>query len=125
MLKISIAFSKRRKIDNLSVAPENIGKHFSFKIEGRKKVCVHYKRVDRKTSGGRSVETTFQCLPCSVARFAKLAFMNTTRLEIAFFITRVPICDATLYELSVSFKSTYDHDFIAFWPNQYLRSFLG
>ena len=67
VLKISIAFSKRRKIDNLWVAPENIGKHFSFKIEGTKKVCVHYKRVGRKTSGGRSVETTFQCLPCSVA----------------------------------------------------------
>ena len=55
MLTISIAFSKsakRRKIENLSVAPENIGKHFIVKIEGRKKVCVHCKRVGRKTSGG-------------------------------------------------------------------------
>ena len=124
MLKISIAFSNRRKIDNLSVTPENIGKHFSVKIEGRKKVCVHCKRVGRKTSGGRSVEATFQCLPCSVA-LCKTCFMNTTWLEIAFFITRVLICDAAIYELSVSFKSIYDHDFIAFWPNQYLRSFLG
>ena len=62
MLTISIAFSKsakRRKIENLSVAPENIGKHFIVKIEGRKKVCGHCKRVGRKTSGGRSVETHF------------------------------------------------------------------
>ena len=59
--------AKRRKIENLSVAAENIGKHFSVKIEGRKKVCVHCKRVGRKTSGGRSVETTFQCLQCNVA----------------------------------------------------------
>ena len=48
--------AKCRKIENLSVAPENMEK-----IEGRKKVCVYCKRVGRKTSGGRSVETTFQC----------------------------------------------------------------
>ena len=59
--------AKRRKIENLSVAPENMGKHFSCKIEGRKKVCVYCKRVGRKTTGGRSVETTFQCLQCNVA----------------------------------------------------------
>ena len=59
--------AKRRKIENLSVAPENMGKHFICKIEGRKKVCVYCKRVGRKTNGGRSVETTFQCLQCSVA----------------------------------------------------------
>ena len=74
MLKISIAFSKRRKIDNLSVAPKNIGKHLNVKIEGRKKVCVHYKKVGRKTSGERSVETTFQCLPWSIIALCKTCF---------------------------------------------------
>ena len=59
--------AKRRKIENLSVAPENMGKHFICKIEGRKKVCVYCKRVGRKTNGGCSVETTFQCLQCSLA----------------------------------------------------------
>ena len=32
--------AKRRKIENLSVAPENIGKYFSVKIEGRKFVSI-------------------------------------------------------------------------------------
>ena len=55
------------KIEHLSVAPENMGKQFTCKIEGRKKVCVYCKTVGKKTSGGYSVETTFQCLQCSVA----------------------------------------------------------
>ena len=54
----STASAKRRRIENLSVAPENKGKHFSCKIKGRKKVCVHCKRVGRKIIGRRSVETT-------------------------------------------------------------------
>ena len=40
----SIASAKCRRIENLSVTPENKGKHFSCKIKGRKKVCVHGKK---------------------------------------------------------------------------------
>ena len=58
--------AKRRYIQNLSLAPENIGKHFSVKIKGRKKVCVYCKRVGRKTSGSgpsfRREQTLFSVL---------------------------------------------------------------
>ena len=59
--------AKRQKIENLSLSPANTDKHFIVKIEGRKKVCVHCKTVGRKTEGGHSVESSFQCLQCSVA----------------------------------------------------------
>ena len=58
--------TKRRKIDDLSFSAANVNRHFSVHIEGRKKVCVHCYRVGRKTPKGRSVETSFQCLQCSV-----------------------------------------------------------
>lgn len=57
--------AKRRKIEKLSRGNE--GSHFIVKIEGRKKVCVHCSKLGIKTVSGRSVETTFQCLQCSVA----------------------------------------------------------
>lgn len=59
--------AKRRKIDNLLLEPANAASHFIVKIDGRKKVCVYCKRLGRKTTGGRSVESTFQCLQCNVA----------------------------------------------------------
>lgn len=58
---------KRRKIENLSRELGNVGSHFIVKIEGRKKVCVRCSKLGIKTVSGRSVETTFQCLQCSVA----------------------------------------------------------
>lgn len=58
---------KRRKIENLSRELGNVGSHFIVKIEGRKKVCVYCSKSGIKTKSGRSVETTFQCLQCSVA----------------------------------------------------------
>ena len=65
---VSVGHSaKRRKIENLSRELGNVGSHFIVKIEGRKKVCVHCSKLGTKTLSGRSVETTFQCLQCSVA----------------------------------------------------------
>ena len=118
--------AKHRKIENLSVAPENMGKHFIWKIEGRKRVCVHCKRVGRKTRRGRSVETTFQCLHGSVA-LCKTCFHEYHMVETGI-LTRVLIRDAEMRERSVSFKCIYDHNLITFWPfnslfGLYLRSF--
>ena len=59
--------AKRFKIEKLSLSAPNANKHFSVKIEGRKKVCVHCKMVGRKTPKGNSVETSFKCLQCSIA----------------------------------------------------------
>lgn len=59
--------AKRLKIEKLSFSASNANKHFSVRIEGRKKVCVHCKTVGRKTPKGNSVETSFKCLQCSVA----------------------------------------------------------
>ena len=59
--------AKRRKIENFSLEADNVGNHFIVKIEGRKKVCVYCKRLNRKTASGHSVESTFQCLQCNVA----------------------------------------------------------
>ena len=65
---VSVAqVSKRRKIENLSLGEGHAGKHFYKKIKGRKRQCVRYKRVGIKTSSGRAVETSFQCIQCVVA----------------------------------------------------------
>ena len=44
--------AKRCKIEHLSLEPENVGKHFSIKIKGRKKVFVYCRKIGRKTSSG-------------------------------------------------------------------------
>lgn len=59
--------AKRRKIENLSLQSGNAGFHFIVKIDGRKKVCIQCKKLGRKTVSGRSIETSFQCLQCSIA----------------------------------------------------------
>ena len=59
--------AKRCKMESLSLEPDNAGKHFSVKIEGRKEVCIKCKKLHWKTDLGRSVETTFQCLQCNIA----------------------------------------------------------
>ena len=77
----STASAERRRIENLSVAPESKGKHFSCKIKRRKKVCVHCKRVGRKTIGRRSVETTLFSVYNVFLALCKTC-SHTTRLEI-------------------------------------------
>ena len=58
--------AKRRKIDELALSSPNTGSHFIVKVQGRKKVCVHCKKIGRKTASVRAVESSFQCLQCSV-----------------------------------------------------------
>ncbi|KAK3750301.1 hypothetical protein QZH41_001777 [Actinostola sp. cb2023] len=59
--------SKRKKIDSLSLDPENAGKHFVVKIKGRKRGCVQCKKNGSTTPKGRTIESTFECLQCGVA----------------------------------------------------------
>ena len=58
--------AKRHKIDELALSSPNTGSHFIVKVKGRKKVCVHCKKIGRKTVSGRAIESSFQCLQCSV-----------------------------------------------------------
>ena len=50
-------FSRAPQIDELALSPPNTGSHFIVKIKGRKKVCVHSKKVGRKTVSGSGIET--------------------------------------------------------------------
>jgi hypothetical protein len=59
--------NKRKKIESLSLHPDNAGKHFIEKIKGRKRGCVQCKRREEKTPKRRPIETTFECLQCGVA----------------------------------------------------------
>lgn len=59
--------SKRRKIDNFYLDEGNAGKHFIDKIKGRKRQCVYCKKVGKKTPKGNPVESSFECVQCSIA----------------------------------------------------------
>lgn len=56
-LSLAGHLSEHRKIDELALSPPNTGSHFIVKIKGRKKVCVHSKKVGRKTVSGSGIET--------------------------------------------------------------------
>ena len=43
------------------------GSTLLIRLGGRKRLCVQHKRVGTKTPKGRPVETSFQCVQCSVA----------------------------------------------------------
>lgn len=67
--------TKRRKIER-TLAHENAGKHFSDKIQGRKRQCVFCKELGKKTPKGRAIETTFECVQCGVALCRKDCFAS-------------------------------------------------
>lgn len=65
---------KRRKIEAHFLQEGSEGKHFIDKIKGRKRQCVQCKRVGTKTPKGRPVESTFECVQCSVALCKEVCF---------------------------------------------------
>lgn len=66
--------SKRRKIEAFALEQGNSSKHFIDKIEGRKRQCVQCKREGAKTPKGRPIETSFECVQCSVALCKEVCF---------------------------------------------------
>ena len=66
--------SKRRKIETFALEQGNSSKHFIDKIEGRKRQCVQCKREGAKTPKGRPIETSFECVQCSVALCKEVCF---------------------------------------------------
>lgn len=66
--------SKRRKIETYALEQGNSGKHFIDKIRGRKRQCVQCKREGAKTPRGRPIETSFECVQCSVALCKEICF---------------------------------------------------
>ena len=67
---------RRRKIETMTLDQANAGKHFIVKIKGRKRECVQCKKDGTKTQRGYHVESTFECLQCSVA-LCKVDCFNT------------------------------------------------
>ena len=67
--------TKRHKIER-TLAHENAGKHFSDKIQGRKRQCVFCKELGKKTPKGRAIKTTFECIQCGVALCRKDCFAS-------------------------------------------------
>ena len=68
--------SKLCKIEAHLLQEVNAGKHFIDKIKGRKRQCVQCKRLGTKTSKGRPVETTFECVQCSLALCKDVCFAD-------------------------------------------------
>ena len=66
--------AKRRKIETYALEQGNSGKHFIDKIRGRKRQCVQCKREGAKTPRGRPIETSFECVQCSVALCKEICF---------------------------------------------------
>ena len=68
--------SKRRKIEAFALEQGNSSKHFIDKIKGRKRQCVQCKREGAKTPKGRPIETSFECVQCSVALCKEVCFYD-------------------------------------------------
>jgi len=58
--------NKRRKINQFYLDPFNAGRHVIDKTKGRKRTCIQCKKMGNKTAKGRVVETTYECVQCSV-----------------------------------------------------------
>ena len=66
--------SKRRKIEAYALEQGNSAKHFIDKIKGRKRQCVQCKREGARTPKGHPIETSFECVQCSVALCKEICF---------------------------------------------------
>jgi len=68
--------SKCCKIEAYLPEEENAGKHFIAKILGTQRQCVQCKWVGTKTPKGHPIESTFECVQCSVTLCKEVCFVD-------------------------------------------------